>query len=332
MILLACLLSFAASGRGETIPILYSSDLYHPHGDPDDHYDLMTLFALPEFDIRGVVLDADPKGERKPGICAMEQMIALTGRKTPFATGLKQRLNAPDDTGEDRPADEQGAAQLILKVLTESEKPITIFTTGSLRDMAAAYNRNPGLFKNKVARFYINIGWVGEKQEWNVGLDAGAYVRILKSDLPVFWCPCFGENNWQTYWKFRQGDVLTPQRPPIQNFFLYMLGRLDAEKEPAVAYLGRDVDAAAAQKFYAEDRNMWCTAPFLHAAGRSCGVFEFAPLTFTIGENGTTVPATGAGTITRMTFHVTDPERYGAVMTDALRTLYAGLSLTSPYE
>jgi hypothetical protein len=45
------------TSAAEKVPILYSTDLYHPHADPDDHYDLATLFALAEFDIRGIILD-----------------------------------------------------------------------------------------------------------------------------------------------------------------------------------------------------------------------------------------------------------------------------------
>ena len=332
MLLLAVLCCVAVAGVAERVPILYSTDLYHPHGDPDDHYDLMTLFALPEFYIRGVVLDADPKCERKPAVCAMEQMMALTGRQVPFAAGLRQRLDGPEDTAEDRPAEEQAAVELILRVLSEAEETVTLFTVGSLRDMAAAYNREPALFAEKVGRFYINIGWVGEKQEWNVGLDANAYVRILRSDLPVFWCPCFGEDGWQTYWKFRQADVLADQRAPVQNFFLYMLGRLDPQQVPPIEYLQREVDDAAVKEFYPKDRNMWCTGPFLHAAGRKSDVFTFAPLTFTVDDAGTTIPGTGDAAITRTTFRVTDPQRYATVMTEALRDLYAGLPLASTFE
>lgn len=330
MLLLIFLVCFSVAGVAETIPVLYSTDLYHPHGDPDDHYDLMTLFALPEFDVRGVVLDADPKGKYKPAVCAIEQMQALTGRKIRFAVGLAHRLDSPEDTGEKHPAGEQAAVKLILDVLSEANQPITIFTTGSLRDMAAAYNRAPGLFKEKVGRFYINIGWVGAQQEWNVGLDADAYVRILTSDLPLFWCPCFGENNWQTYWKFRQGDVLEKQPAPIQNFFLYMLGKLEPEKAHPVAYLRGEIDEVAAKTFYGEDRNMWCTGPFLHAAGRDSDVFEFAPLTFTVDKGGTTIPGMGQGAITRQTFRIIDPERYTMVMAETLRDLYANLLKQGP--
>ncbi len=30
------------------IPVLYSTDLFQPYDDPDDHFDLATLFGLPE--------------------------------------------------------------------------------------------------------------------------------------------------------------------------------------------------------------------------------------------------------------------------------------------
>jgi hypothetical protein len=39
-------LRVAAVGAAGEVPILYSSDLYHPHEDPDDHFDLATLFSL----------------------------------------------------------------------------------------------------------------------------------------------------------------------------------------------------------------------------------------------------------------------------------------------
>ena len=29
------------------VPVIYCTDLFHPHDDPDDHFDLATLFALP---------------------------------------------------------------------------------------------------------------------------------------------------------------------------------------------------------------------------------------------------------------------------------------------
>jgi len=42
-----------AVSAADKIPIIYSTDLYQPHEDPDDHVDLATLFALDEFEILG---------------------------------------------------------------------------------------------------------------------------------------------------------------------------------------------------------------------------------------------------------------------------------------
>ena len=53
----ACLLRGTDASAAEKVPIVYSTDLFHPHADPDDHYDLACLFALEEFDIRGIILD-----------------------------------------------------------------------------------------------------------------------------------------------------------------------------------------------------------------------------------------------------------------------------------
>ena len=50
--------STTSCGRAaEKVPILYSTDLHHPHMDPDDDFDLATLFPIREFDIRSIVLD-----------------------------------------------------------------------------------------------------------------------------------------------------------------------------------------------------------------------------------------------------------------------------------
>ena len=58
--LLLCVLPHACHGG---VPVIYSTDLYHPHDDPDDHYDLATVFALPELDVKGVIIDMSNMGE-----------------------------------------------------------------------------------------------------------------------------------------------------------------------------------------------------------------------------------------------------------------------------
>ena len=60
--------------EGQSVPVLYSTDLLHPHDDPDDHYDLACLFALREFDVRGIVLDLGERQAERSGEPAVRQM------------------------------------------------------------------------------------------------------------------------------------------------------------------------------------------------------------------------------------------------------------------
>ena len=96
------------------IPLVHITDLYHPPQDPDDHLDLATIVALPEYDLRGVVLDVTkkflvPKPEgwdiaRDPGYVPVAQLAHLTGRAIPAAMGPIAPLAHPGDAALDRPA------------------------------------------------------------------------------------------------------------------------------------------------------------------------------------------------------------------------------------
>jgi hypothetical protein len=258
------------------VPILYSTDLHHPHMDPDDHFDLATLFSITEFDLRGIVLDCGAHQLEAPGSVPVKQMRHLTGRRAPFAIGLGTPLRRADDHGRDQPERFQKGVALILDALRRSSGKVTVFTTGSLRDVAAAFNREPELLRRKIARLYINIGnpATGEDNrqfEYNVKLDPHAYVCIMRSGLPVYWCPCFDGGVRQrgrhgTYWKFQHSQVLGSAPQPLQNWFLYALTKPKASDPISFLTTPQDPDARAS--VWKMPRNMWCTAPFLHAAGR----------------------------------------------------------------
>ncbi len=275
-LLLTMTLSAAVAEAVAKVPILYSTDLHHPHMDPDDHYDLATLFALPELDVRGIVLDCGAHQRKAPGSVPVKQMLKMTGREVPFAVGLGRALQSPDDEGRNQPADLQGGVALILDVLRRSAEPVTVFTTGSLRDVAAALNREPELLRRKIGRLYINAGNPGagadsRKWEYNVKLDRNAYCCVMRSGLPIYWCPCFDGSIWQrgqygTYWKFQQAQVLETAPRQLQNWFLYALTK--PKGVDSIEFLTRPQDPHARAEVWKATRNMWCTAPFFHAAGR----------------------------------------------------------------
>jgi len=346
----------------ERVPIIYSTDLFQPHDDPDDHYDLATLFAIQEFDIRGIVLDLGQRQQEKPGRVPVEQMIRLTGRKVPYAVGLAGSLKSPDDKALGQPANCQQGVRLILDTLKSSREKVTIFTTGSVRDVAAAFNRDPDLMRQKVHRLYINIGnSQPRKYEWNVKLDKTAYVCVLRSGLPVYWCPC-GGTPFGTYWKFHQADVLETAPAPLQNFFVFALStgrwwkREFKEASPAgtddpMAFLFKRVEDSVRRRIWEAPRNMWCTGPFFHAAGRQVVELEpgrwaalppgedggqqvkpcdFVPGRLTVDDDAfTSFEETPDGEPFNVhTFKVLDRKRYQEIMTSCLRELFRHMDVS----
>ncbi|GHT61662.1 hypothetical protein FACS189451_04190 [Bacteroidia bacterium] len=262
------------------IPLIYSSDLYHPHGDPDDHYDLAMLNALDAFEVKAHIFDLSIPG-RNPeeyGLTPLRQMAAIANKPLPpYAAGLRDALTSPDDKGENQPEAYQKGVELVLKTLRESDEKVTLFLVGSCRDFAAAYNREPELLKQKVAAVYVNAGNGpdGIQVEWNVFADPQAYVCLMNSGLPIYWSPCFSKEErtatpqevaeksmqaFNTYFIVpNQAELLKNTSAQVKNFFTYALSQ--SQEEP-LQYLNRSTE-----NLPETPRSMWCTAPFLHAAG-----------------------------------------------------------------
>jgi hypothetical protein len=343
----------AAEPEGAKIPILYSTDLLHPPVDPDDHYDLATLFALEEFDIRGIVLDNNGRDQQKEsGRPAVDQMMHITRKRVPMAIGLRRRLQSRTDKAAEDPADLQGGVELILKALRESKEPVVVFTTGSCRDLAVAYNREPALVKAKVKAYYNNAGDGpgGSQNEYNTGLDRNAYARVFEAGLPHFWCPCYGKDGYLTFFSITsQAAVIGACAPAVQNYFVYALTR---SKEEPIPFL-----ATGPHPMPGGGRKMWCTAPMFHAAGRKIyqrgdddyvalspasaekaglaakevKVYEFVPFRATFDPDktdgkGQPVLATEPNPAQPMgfVFRIRN-EKYGAVLDSCIKNLLAGL-------
>lgn len=269
LLILAAVTAAAAPAKGARVPIIHSTDLFHPHADPDDHYDLACLFALSELDVRGIILDLGETQAKRPGRPPIEQMLQITGRQCPAAIGLSRALRTPTDPALDEPAEFQAGIRLILDVLRQSLEPVILHTAGSCRDVAAAFNREPDLLREKVRAVYLNIGrGPNEPQdECNVAYDPVAFRRLLQSGLPVYWCPCFGKDGFETLYTVDQTAVVGACAPAVQNFFTYCLTKSDA---PPLPFL-----ASGPHPLPTGERAMWCTAPLLHAAGR--GIYQRGP-------------------------------------------------------
>lgn len=278
-----CLLSQPAR-----IPVIHTTDLYHPPMDPDDHVDLATLFALEEFDIRAVILDADQRmiqgtfspGDppREPGFVPVIQLAYLTGRSVPVAIGPTQPLRSPGDAAADRPRREQAGVELFLQTLEGSPEPVVVTVLGSARIVTAAFNRNPELLRRKVRRVIVNAGSAsGAPDEYNVIIDRQAYVGLFRSRLPVDWYPCVGQStNWESpeasavhnaFWKVSQRDLFRGVPAPLMGWFVQgMTGNLRGDLIRALTELSRGAGAAAVR---ADTRYLWSTASLVTAANRT---------------------------------------------------------------
>ena len=101
---------------------------------------------------------------------------------------------------------------LILQTLQDAREKVAVIFVGSGRDVVAALNRRPELFREKVRSIHGFIGEASDPthQEWNVGLDPQAFVRLMRGDAPFFWIPCFdggaGTNHGHaSFWRIKQG-------------------------------------------------------------------------------------------------------------------------------
>lgn len=272
-----------ATVRGK-IPLVHTADLYHPPQDPDDHLDLATILGLPEYDLRGVVLDVTrkfllnkPDGwdiPRDPGYVPVAQLGYLTGRAIPAAMGPMDPLAHPGDTAADRPAAEQAGIRLLLDILEQSAEPVTISVVGSARVLAAAYNRAPDLVKRQTRAVLLNAGMTGGlKREWNVGLDPAAYVALWRSGLPIHWYPCGTEKSAfvpvherGTYWKASHRELFRDLPAGLRAWFCYAFaGESRGDIIRALAETGR---GAVWEHVLAGERNLWATASLAMGAGR----------------------------------------------------------------
>jgi len=331
-----------------TIPFLHQTDLFHPHGDPDDHWDLATVYALAArqaLDLQGVLLDYPPA--RRPGdpatlaLAQLGQISGVTG--IPFAVGSPYPLRSRTDTLADRPATAQAAARWLCRLLENSRAPVIIQIVGSCTDVALAGRLRPDLFASSCKAVYLNAGAAHPGKtgqlEYNVTLNPGAYAAIFDLSCPVYWCPCWDQSGEHTvgphgtWYSFRQGDLFARLTDPLCQFFLYMLNR--STDPQYLRELRRPVDPGLREAFGAKPRNMWSTAAILHAAGIGVDtqgglhpggqpadpLFGFIPVTVACADDGQTTWTPAAAGSNRHLFQVRRPERYPAAMTAALGTL-----------
>jgi len=290
----------------------------------------------------------------------------MTGRRVSFAGGLAHPLRYPEDPAINQFSFYQSGVESILRILNESSQKVIVITTGSVRDIMAAFNRDPRVFGSKVARIYVNAGNSGGGDlQWNPNLDPQAYIRLMRSGLPIYWCPSFGGNEtletlgaerlpvqqYQVYWKFRQDELLERLPNPLQNFFLYALGRKDSTIDDPVTYLKRPIEKDLQEQQWRTTRNMWSTASLYDAAGKQLyrskddwallsspakgydlsPVFDFVPVEVEIDRDLRTTIRPSITPRPVRVFHLLQPDVYNEAMLSSLRKLLSEMSIVKDF-
>jgi hypothetical protein len=359
--LLAVVLSFSgalvsiatAAEPTHRIPVIYCTDLFHPHDDPDDHFDLATMYVMPELDIKGIVLDQGKKQLEKPGRIPVSQLNHITGRNVPAVIGLADPLKSPQDKALEQPAQCQQGVELILTTLRKSTEPVRIAAVGSMRDVVAAFNREPELFRTNVTMIlaFIGEGSDPNHREYNVQLDPQAYVGLLRSGLPVYWVPCFDGGVWQnkghaSFCRAKQEDLLRQAAPEVLQYFIYALNQ---EKSDPLAFLNASVDATRRDRLFAGPRNLWCTVVLGALSGRQVvsegskyismlppkadiskpftgnKIFGFSEVELTISDSGVVHYGPGPDSKKVMRFELRDPAHYQQAIVEATADLLSKL-------
>jgi len=341
-----------SNSRGK-IPVLHATDLFRPHVDPDDHWDLACMYALAhlgDIDLKAVVIDFPPTG-KDPDMAAIAQLNHITGLAVPAVVGSPLPMKSRDDVQPYAKPSDHNAADMVLDVLRASPQSVIINVTGCCRDIALAGKKDPELFKEKCALIYLNAGAgspkkaVDAKLEYNVSLDRAAYAAIFDLPCPIYWMPCFEQiaDPWKvrqfgTFYKFKQAEILPHLSERMQNYFAYMLGKIQSSNW--LTYLTGPKDAQLLAERGANYRNMWCTGGFLHAVGKTVsitgeivpltqtgepGVFAFDTIKVSCDEDGITQWTADRKSKGRHIFHVMDVESYQSAMTRGLKSLLTTL-------
>jgi hypothetical protein len=335
-------------------PLIHQTDLFHPHGDPDDHFDLATVFALAAQDrlsLRGIVIDYPPPRRRgDPALGAVAQLSRLIGVVAPVAVGTSRLMRTRDDTAAASAREDGAAVHFVLDTLRRAEQPVAISVVGGATDIALAGKLEPELFARRCAGIYLNAGSAlpnpqrPDVLEYNVELNPAGYAALFDLPCPLYWCPCWHMTEHHevgrhgTFWPFAHREVLGGLRDDVRKYLLYMF-----DQEPShrwLTYLRRPLDEHNWEFFLGHWRNMWSTASLLHAAGLTVtpagalepvertpsSVFRFVPVNVSCADDGRTTWSPGAAAgARRFLFEVTDPGAYASAMAAALRALLRAL-------
>lgn len=329
--------SCEAPNKEAKTPLIYISDLYHPYEDLDDHFDVASIYSNDLFDIQAIIIDNAKPREHTPGRIPVEQLNYITGKNPPVYVGLKEPLVSPSDTGEDQSGYQDGC-NAIIHHLNKAKSKVIIISVGSLRDISAAYNREPELFEKKLDKLIIFIGEASRKDkiEYNVALERNAYINVMNNMPNVWWVPCFDGGTWKnkgkaSFWQGHHSELLEGVSDQVMNFFLYASTR-SLDTINYIDYLNQPVNQADLQSQILDStiplRRLWCCAVFPYFTEQKESAFPFTFKETKVYVDSSTVLHYSETGNAVMQFNVTDPDNYDQRMNAIFNNQIKQLSKT----
>jgi len=268
--------------------VINITDLYHPYQDVGDNLDILTPYALPDVDLLLVVLDCtnkfrqpyaehsqwpDTSGPREPGVVPITQLNYIFGNNIPYGVSPFNTMATPEDVMGDISGYQSQGVDMLLQSLERAAEPVDISVFGSLRAVAVAYNRNPRLLMEKVRMVHVSAGAsVPNYLEWNVLLDPHAFVRVLRSPLPVTIYPCFGSagiltpSEYCTFWSLNDMSFVKRMDKKLQNYLCYAYDR--TLRHDFLRAMDEEPCPKVLDSFVGRQHNVWETAVWLEITGR----------------------------------------------------------------
>ncbi len=300
--------------------VILTTDLYHRHADPNDHWNLASMFALSTkgwINFSGIMCDDDRSIAEDgsflhfgdPSVQSIAQLNYITGNAVPVGFGSRLPIKKKEDLDEVLKSKKKiSSVTLLLETLQQSKNKVDIHMCGSCKDVLIAFKLAPDLFEKKCDRIFLNAGTYASQDpiEYNVSLEPYAFAQIFKIPCKIMWAPCFDRlipypympAKRANYYEINQSEFLPFMSDAVKKYFNYMYG---AEFETNwLSYLREPLNMDLLHNWSMEKRQMWSTPGFLLSAEKYVTesgeivdtnsvftpVFDYKPINIKVQDNG----------------------------------------------
>ena len=228
--------------------VVLTTDLYHQHADPNDHWNLATMFSLAKMgyinfvgimcdDDRALANDGSYLHFGDPSVQSIAQLNYLTGMAVPVGFGSREPIKCESDIKRVLSSGKKiSSVTLLLSALKNTKTKVDIHMCGSCKDVLLAYRTDPEAFVRGCGCIYLNAGTYlkNEPIEYNVSLEPYAYSEIFKIPVEIRWAPCFDElRPWPykpskraNFYEIKQSEAVPHLSEELLKYFNFMYGKV----------------------------------------------------------------------------------------------------------